>query len=796
MKLFLRFLRSNPLYAIINVVGLALSLMFVILLGDYTWRQLSIDRWHSGRDRIVALATGSSTISWPEVTRGLGARFPEIEQTCCINMHLARIKADGRQTGSSMGEGEANVMLADSTFFDFFDFKIVEGDRATALSSPEKCVITESMARTLFPDRDPLGEPLEIVGTRNITITDGLGDPYDSTLVYTVSAVVRDLDRTVLRNSTGIIVNFQRSAQIMGYHLASGNYVSGPYGGTISFLKLRPGVDLGGKSDDITSFYRENCPAMSFMGSDVKCSIIPLDSLMFAPQNDGRALLKGDRGFLLVLLAAVLAILLFAVTNYINLTVANTGFRAKEVATRRLLGSDRRHIMLELVAESTLMVLISFVAALALAFPLQDSFAALFKGKIDLAADINLGTVGACLLFILVTGFLSGILPTLSLLRYKPIDVVKGSFRYHSKMVLSRIFIVLQNVITVTMLCAALTILLQLRHMIGAPLGYRVQDNFIVDADKPEVVRDALSRQPFVLGVGSYSGCALDGNTATMVSHKDKEGNRVVLFTMECDSAFLDVSGLKLKEDFRQEGDVHYFNATAADKLGITAAHPLAEWGDGDGTTLAAGIFEDFRVINVLESYRNFMIDVVDTGEIGFPSLLVHTDGSPDAYRRICSIVQEIDGNLDDPDWKVRDIAQEIRQSFYEERNTLRVVAVFTAVALLLSVLGFVGMSLFFIRQRRKEVGVRRIMGGTSLDIFSLMTGRFLSPLLFSLLFALPISWYLMQKWLENFAYRISFSLWIFAAAAIVGLLVALISISLQIYKASRANPAENIRTE
>lgn len=796
MKLFLRFLRNNPLYAAINVVGLALSLMFVILLGDYTWRQMSIDRWHKSRDRIVALATGGSLLSWPDVTHSLGAQYPEIEQTCCINMHLARIKAGDRAAGSSMGEGAANLMLADSTFFDFFDFQIVEGDRAAALSSPEKCVITESMARTLFPGRDPLGESLEIVGTRNITITDGLGDPYDTTLVYTVSAVVRDLDRTVLQNSTGIIVNFQRAPQIMGYRLTNNTYVSGPFGGTVSFLKLRPGADLGGKTDAITAFCKESCPAMSFVGRDINCSLIPLDDLMFAPQNDGRALIKGDRGFLNVLLAAVLAILLFAVTNYINLTVANTGFRAKEVSTRRLLGSDRRHIMLELVGESTLMVLISFLLALLLAFPLQETFQEMFKGKIDLAADLNPGTAAVCLLFILATGLISGIIPTLSLLRYKPIDVVKGSFRYHSKMVLSRIFIVLQNVITVTMLCAALTILLQVNHMISAPLGYNVKDNFIVDADKGDVVRDALARQPFVRGIGSYSGCALDGSTAMMSTHKDKDGNNVVMFELYCDRAFLDVSGLKLKEDFHQEGDVRYFNASAAQKLGITAEHPLVEWGGGEGTTLAAGIFEDFRVINVLESTRDFMIDVVDTDEIKFPSLLVHTDGSADAGSRIRSIVQEADGNLDDPEWKVRDISLEISQSFSNERNTLRVVSVFTGVALLLSVLGFVGMSLFFIRQRRKEVGVRRIMGGTSREIFSLLTAKFLSPLLFSLLLALPLSWILMQRWLENFSYRISFNLWIFAAAALFSLLVALLSIFFQIFKASRANPADDIRTE
>ena len=463
MKYFFRFLKNNPLYAVINMVGLALSLMFVILIGDYTYRQFSIDKWHRNHERIYVLGTENrnSLMSWPDCAHSLKDRYPEVEDVCCVYMHNGKIKHEDRVYEEAQGDNAGNIMLADSNFFRFFDFKMIEGDRETALDSPEKCVVTESLAKALFPDGNALGQPLQIEGTRYVFVSDDNGDPYDSSLVYTVSGVIKDLDKTVFLNETAVIANFERAPQVLGYRLRNDLMVSGPLGSTLSFLMMRPGANLDDKIDDLTDYCTENIPMFDFYGK-TSATLIPLDDLMFAPQNTGAGLQTGDKSLLGILLAVVLAILMFAVTNYINLTVANTGFRAKEMATRRLLGSNGLGISLELIGESTLMVFISFIIGGALALLLEDKMAVLFKGKIDILKDINLATVSVSLVFIILTGVISGIMPTVSLSRYKPIDVVKGSFRYHSKMVLSRIFIILQNVITMTMMAATLTILLQM----------------------------------------------------------------------------------------------------------------------------------------------------------------------------------------------------------------------------------------------------------------------------------------------------------------------------------------------
>lgn len=796
MKYFFRFLKNNPLYAVINVVGLALSLMFVILIGDYTYRQFSIDKWHKNHERIYVLGTenGNSLLSWPDCAHSLKDRYPEVEDVCCVYMHNGKIKHEDKVYEESQGDNAGNIMLADSNFFRFFDFKMIDGDRETALDSPEKCVVTESLAKALFPDGNALGQPLQIEGTRYVFVSDDNGDPYDSSLVYTVSGVIKDLDKTVFLNETAVIANFERAPQVLGYRLRNDLMASGPLGSTLSFLMLRPGASLEDKIEDLTSYCIESIPVFNFYGNR-KAAIIPLDDLMFAPQNTGAGLQTGDKSLLGILLAVVLAILMFAVTNYINLTVANTGFRAKEMATRRLLGSDGLGISLELIGESTLMVFISFIIGGALALLLEDKMAVLFKGKIDILKDINFSTVSVSLLFIVLAGIISGIMPTISLSKYKPIDVVKGSFRYHSKMVLSRIFIILQNVITMTMMTATLTILLQMNHLVNAPLGYNTENIYRVSSDNPEVLRNALKSQPFIQGIGSFSGTSLDGNYRSMSTRKDKDNNNLLVYLTTWDKEFIDIMGINLVKDNHLSGDVKYINEELAGKLSLGDGESEVTWGDGK-VMQVAGIFSNFHMTNIIDPYQPFLISVKDTDEIEDPNFMVKTDGSPDARKKLCDLIKEVDGTTEDLDWKLQSVDDNIKASLNEEKNTMRIVSIFTGVAVLISILGFIGMSLFFIRQRKKEIGVRRIMGSTTNEVLSLLLTKFCAPLLVSFIFAVPLSWFIMDKWLEGFSYRIGLSPWIFIASGAVSLLIAVVSIFFQTLHAAHSNPADAIRAE
>ncbi|MBR5717111.1 MAG: FtsX-like permease family protein [Bacteroidales bacterium] len=787
MKSYLKFLSRNKLYTFINVLGLAISLMFVILMGDYTWRQYSIDRWHRNADRIYLMGDQELFFTWPQAAGEIRDMCPEVEQTCCVISQRGKIKYGQREIKD--GEDENGIiMLADSTFFNFFDFELVKGNRQTALDAPDKCVITERLARRLFGKRNPIGESLEIVGERHVTINNE--DPFDSTLVYTISAVVEDLDRTVLPNETQIIASMKRFPQVMGYELKNHVFAYGGSGACKAFYMIRPGTTFDGKmkmvEDHLTNHY--------FWTSNNQVTMTPLKDVFFAPQNNGSGLQKGDKTRLRILLAAVLAILFFALSNYVNLTVANTGFRAKEMATRRLFGSSRYQISLKLIAESTMMVAVSFAIGLALAFCFREDAASLFRGKIELARDINPSTVGICLGFILLTGIISGILPSWHISRYQPIDIVKGNFRFHSKMVLGKVFIILQNTITIVMLTSALVIWLQLNHLIHAPLGFNYENLCFVSPpqEKEQAVRSQLENMPFVEKVGVYRGTDFIGySSSTRTISFDEKNVNIYLTSM--DKTAFELYGLEILRDYGPTSDGYYLNEEAMRRLGLTEDDREMPWGNGT-TVPIAGIIKDFHRVNILENLVPFAIQVTD--DLDYVNFLIKTNGEKKSKAKFIDMLRDLGCAEATLPWIVNSSEDVIAETFDTHRHTLRIITLFTFMAIVISVLGFVGMSLFFIRQRKKEMGIRKIMGSTSREVLWLMLRTFCAPLLLSFVIAVPIAWYIMREWLMDFSYRIELSPWIFVTTCLLSLFIAIFSVGMQILKAVRTNPVESIKTE
>ena len=787
MKSYLKFLSRNKAYTFINIAGLVVSLMFIILMGDYTWRQYSIDSWHKNADRIYLMSEESFFFMWPQAAEGIRQQCPDVEQTCCVLSQSGRIKNQNQEVKDNEN---GIIMLADSTFFRFFDFPLVKGNRQTALDAPDKCVVTEGLARRLFGDKNPIGETVQIVGDRHVRINHE--DPYDSTLVYTISGVMEDMDRTVLPNETQIIVNMQRYPQVMGYQLSDKSFVSGGTGAVKAFFLMKPCTDIAATKKIASKYIDEHHHGV---WSNSMPAMTPLTDILFAPQNNGLGLQKGDKTRLRILLAAVLALLFFAVSNYINLTVANTGFRAKEMATRRLFGSSQCQISLKLIAESTLMVAVCFAIGLALAFCFQDDAIDLFKGKIALKNDISVGTVSVCLAFILLVGIVSGILPSYQISRYQPIDIVKGSFRFRSKMVLGRLFIIVQNIVTVTMLIAALVIWLQLSHLIHAPLGFNTEHLFYVDSPegKSQTVRNQLEQLPFVERIGCYKGSTFTGYNFSGKGVKNSDGKYEMLMITELDNEAYDLLGLKVIRDNGTTADGYYLNEAALRLLNIPAEANEFLWGD-DEKALIAGVLQDFRIINVLENVRPIAVQKSETMDT--PNFLVKTNGDKQAKETFKAILREQGVPEDDLQYYVLSMEESIANTFEDQQNTLKIITLFTLIAVFISVMGYVGMSLFFIRQRQKEIGIRKIMGSTSGEVMVLMLRIFCSPLLLSFVIAVPLSWYIMRDWLTNFSYRITLSPWIFIATCAFALLIAVLSVGLQIIKAVRTNPVESIKTE
>ena len=790
MKSYLKFLSRNKVYTFINIAGLVVSLMFIILMGDYTWRQYSIDSWHENADRIYLTGSDEDFFMWPQAAQEIKEMCPEVEKSCCVMSQNGKIKYGQREV-KAMDDENGNIMLADSTFFQFFSFPLVQGNLQTALDAPDKCVVTESLARQLFGDKNPVGETLQIVGDRHVRM--GNEDPYDTTLVYTVSAVAKDFDRTVLPNETRLIASMERFGQVMGYKLTNDAFAYGQTGACKDFLMLRPDMTLDSKKKTIEEHLNKNYMLWHRMGEH-EFTVTPLTDIMFAPQNNGYGMQKGDKTRLHILLAAVLAILFFAVSNYINLTVANTGFRAKEMATRRLFGSSQHEISLKLIAESTLMIAVAFFIGLALAFCFQDDAAELFRGKIALMNDINIGTVSVCLGFILLVGIVSGLMPSYQISRFQPIDIVKGNFRFRSKMVMGKLFIILQNVISVTMLTAALVIWLQLNHLIHAPLGFNTEQLYYVNSPmgKSQTVRNQLEKMPFVERVGEYRGTTFTSYNSSMrsITNGDK---LTTLFLTDLDSTAFSLYGLDILKDYGNTSNGYYLNEEAKRRLELKDEDREMVWGK-DEMASVSGIIKDFHRINVLQGVEPFAIRLQE--HVEYPNFLVRTNGDKQAKAAFVEMMRGLDVPEEEMEWYVSSLDDGIAGTFEDQQNTLKIITLFTIIAVIISVMGYVGMSLFFIRQRQKEIGIRKIMGSTSGEVMVLMLRIFCSPLLLSFVIAVPLSWYIMRDWLTNFSYRIALSPWIFIATCAFALLVAILSVGLQIIKAVRTNPVESIKTE
>ena len=791
MKSYFRFLSRNKLYTLINIAGLVVSLMFIILMGDYTWRQYSIDSWHKNADRIYLMGNEKMFFMWPQAAEEIKNQYPEVEKTCCVLSADGRIKY-GQQEVKSKDAQEGIIMLADSTFFQFFDFDLVKGDRLTALDAPDKCVITEHLAKRLFGDRDPIGESLQIVGNRHVHIVDINGtDPYDSTLVYTVSAVAKDLDHTVLPNETQVIASMERYPQVVGYRLEKNSFAYASTGAIKAFLMQKPSANLLSKKKQIQDYLQKN---YTHAWGKYELSLTPLTDVIFAPQNEGLGMIKGDKTRLQILLAAVLAILFFAISNYINLTVANTGFRAKEMATRKLFGSSQHDISLKLIAESTLMVAFCFVVGFALACCFQDDASALFKGKIALLDDIRPSTIGVCLGFVLLTGIISGIMPSWQLSHYQPIDIVKGSFRFRSKMVLGKVFVILQNIITVTMLTSALVIWLQLNHLIHAPLGYNTKNLYYVYAPQGQfqAARSLLEKMPFVEEIGvfqntTFSNLSWSSNT---ISRGDKKVN---LLLTDMDSTTFRLYGLEVLKDYGLTDGGYYLNEEAMRQLDYTDKDREIDWGGGQKRPIA-GILRDFHRVNVLQDVQPFAIRLQDNME--WPGFLVKTNGDKKAKTAFIEMVKDLGCPESEAKWLVCGLEESIADTFEDHQNTLDIISLFTLIAIVISVMGYMGLSIFFIRQRQKEIAIRKVMGSTSGEVLLLMLRTFSIPMLISFVIAVPISWYIMTDWLSNFSYRIALSPWIFAAAGFTCFIISLLTVIIQSWRAASENPINNIKTE
>ena len=774
MKSFWNFLKKNKLYGVINLVGLTVSMAFVLLLAAYVQRQLSTDSFQKNADRIYVIANEESVNMGYWLDKHLKAQFPEIEKGCCVaNLAgAAPYKIDGEMVYGS-------AMTADSTFFDLFSYDLVAGDRSDWSISWDRCMVSQAFAHAHFGDKDPVGQVI----TFN----------WDQEIPLTVCGVYKDFGNSILKTPDVLM----RGEMMPKTNSAHDEHMSNA-GGGVCFLMTYPGADLVAKKGEMLDWMEENFWIYQYRYDKVR--VIPLKDMYFLEngnQDWTGTIQFGNRSFVNLLLAMCLLLLAFAVLNYINMTTALMGFRAKEMATRRLVGADKRSIFLKVIAESTLICGFSMLLAILLAEALSPLASQILDYQVSIFNAITPLNVLLVLGFIVVLGVLSGIVPALLIQQAQPIEIVRGSLRLKTKTLYSKVIIVVQNVVTVVMLVSALTMGLQIRHMITADLGYNTKDVLVVANAYGNVAQlrpllDRLRAEPCVEEVGMGNGIPLAGTNNETVEIADDHW--VSFQQIQGDEAYFKILGLKRKQDNHSRG--WWLNEYAFKQIGIDESAQEFTVIHHEGAMVIGGVYYDFK-IRPLEATQSAAL-IMDWGEAPedqFPwTLLVKTTGHQgDARKRVEAIVAEI---FPDRLFEAQYIEEMIADGFADESRVLKIVLIFTLLSILVSALGLFAMSSYYMQQEIRSVSVKKVFGADYTGVLKELVVSFMKLVGIAFLIAIPIAWFIMNRWLSGYGHRIDLHWWIFALAGLAVAFIAAISVLYQSIKTARTNPAEALKKE
>lgn len=791
IKSFLIFLSRNKAYTLINVLGLSVSLTFVILIGVYSYQERSVDRQLDKGDRLEVVCTyGIANGDKCEgihhiVGKYLKQQFPQIEATCGVCKYDVLVNKGGEKV-------KARMFCADSNFFQLFNYKLLEGDRRTCLQGEDGAVVTESFARRMFGSADPVGKKIVWQDTQKMRIT----------------GIVQDMDNTLF-NSPDFFVKFcfRNVGACNGSN--TDEYAEKNIGlnllGSSLFLLMHRGATLQDKSKEMTDCIHSHWDFFNDKSWRVNAFTTKAAGLYLSGiENANDVTTRGNAKLLNILLLAALVILFFAITNYINLTVAQSGYRAREMATRRLFGASRLNVFSKMVMESTMMVFISFAIGIVLAIAFAPTFGNAVDRKLDMTVMLRPMVVIAMIALIAIMGIIAGIVPAAITSRVKPIEIIKGMFTRQTKMVLSKVFIVIQNVITIAMLASAAIMLVQTWHLVHAPLGFNT-DNVLrisvtgqTDDSEMRHFVDDLRREPFVSKVAASWGTPLDGgNNNTLV----KNGKQLSFQFIIAEPAMMDIYGLRLK-DGAQWRDKHYYaNKEAVGDITQVLSLKMQDFPRRvplygvDSLSAFGGVFEDFQVGNIQREKHPMLIFVQkEVTNPWYVSAKIEGNAA-DAYNKIADLFKaDFHTEMTSDDAEFAD--KTVQNEFDEEVRTSRLVAMFAAIAIVISLLGLIAMSTYFIQQRRKEIAIRKVFGSTPGEVGRRLIRSFLSYVLIAFAIAVPLVAYVMGSWISQYSYRLShWWLWIPTAGLFV-LIVSYAAVAVQSHHASRQNPAVNLKSE
>ena len=795
MKSYLKFLSRNKLYTIIEAVGLAVSLAFVILIGSYVVQQYQMAHENPAWDRIYVPGTdqyaGLSFWDKEEIEMAI----PEVETVTRMSL----IQCSALEYGGQMWPGISTWGFeVDPEFFDIYSYFQWREGSPEGFKIKNAIVLSESMARQLAPGGygDLIGQPLKIGNN-----------------TYQITGVIQDFENSILPPAD-VLANIASNWQ------TDGGKSFNSIGSFTTLCRVREGTDRADFEAKLHALIVKNYEPV--WGKQVEdWRIWRQDELFWTPGIAGNGSNRtGNKQMVQLLTVVVLLLLLSAIFNYINLSFALNGKRAKEMATRRLLGSDRSGILWKNIGESVAFTAVCFGVALVLAklmVPMINNLLITQSDWLSIETDMKLqflltpGYIAAYVAGILVLGTLCGLLPAWAAARYEPIDVIKGTLRRKNKMVFSKVFIIAQNALAVFLIAMALVMELQMKHMMDRPTHSQVDNRYYIDYyatsyDQMKLFKDKVEQLPFVTAVGV--GRNLPGFINMSVSIKQDDETSLQLPVILCDTAYFRLMGLEILEDYHHPLPHSIWldeTAAKATNASDTSTYFRNRVGiNGARVESVGGIVRDFPAGSAASNEvgtLNAAVIVSPMEEIYFShGLLIGTVGEDKDYnRQIMKAYEEFrmeQSGVYEAPWRHGFVRDLYRDQLAPARRTMRLLELFTVLAVIISLLGLLAMSTYFAGENTKQIAIRKVLGGdvTSETWRSVRSYMILVGIACAI--GIPLAVWAARLYLQTYAYRVENYGWVFVVAVIISLVIAFGTVLWQTLKAARTNPATELKKE
>ncbi|WP_153797392.1 ABC transporter permease [Foetidibacter luteolus] len=801
LKTAWRNLVKNKAYTIVNIAGLSAGLTCFTLIALWVTDELSFDTFNSNYSRIVRLTgvektqTGikESAVTGAQMAKALKDDYAEVENTVRVDMHGDEIILLNNQQVL-----QHNILLADPSLFTVFDYKLSNGNETTALAEPYSLVLTQSAVKQYFGNEDPMGKSLVIF----MMDSAGQGANYKITGIMPDPPLNAHFTFTMIASFKTIEAAHPEVMTVEGWADASPSYYT--------YLLLKKGIDVNSFSKKIEFFYKKYVgDKFATWKNTIAYKLQLLGDIHLHSHLQNEITSNGSIAQVYIFSTIGIIILLLAGINYTNLSTARSAARAKEVGIKKVAGLSKRQLIFQYLSEAILTVLMALVFSILFAYLLQPFFWEVTGKNVAVFNSPSLLAFLVCVTVFL--GLLSGLYPAVVLSGFKPAIVLKGSFKSGEKGVLLRkTLVVSQFVITIILITGIVVIYMQMAYIQNMDLGYnknallylRVNGNANVIRGY-QSFRDELKGSPLINGVATSNSSLAGGLDVGSAETIDDKGNPLQVNTarLGMDEYCLDVYGIELLagRNFSSSASNNQvrpviLNEMAVKKFGWKDAGAAIgkPFTSGEVPGMVVGVTRNFHFNSLQHTIEPLAIYPLANH---FSRVNINADMAQ-VKQTLTFIENTWKKHFPSVLFDYEFMSEQVKRQYQSQERFSTVFLYFSVLSLLIACLGLSGLISYTIFQKTKEIGIHKVLGANVSGIVALLSKDFLRLVLLACFISLPVAWYIMNKWLQDFAYRVTLSWWMFAAAGFLVLLVAVLTVSIQSIKAATENPMKSLRAE